>query len=125
MTRAFAVVLGLVAAFGLAGSAGAEDKKDDNATKIVGKWEITKAGGDVPAGSTIEFTKDGKLAAVIKGDGKDLKLDGTYKIDKDKLTVKITVENQTVEETVTIKKLTDADLELEDKDKKVDVLKKK
>ena len=125
MTRAFAVVLGLVAACGLAGFAGVEDKKDDNATKIVGKWEITKAGGDVPAGSTIEFTKDGKLAAVIKGDGKDLKLDGTYKIDKDKLTVKITVENQTVEETVTIKKLTDADLELEDKDKKVDVLKKK
>jgi len=30
-----------------------------------------------------------------------------------------------VEETVTVKKLTDTEMELEDKDKKVDVLKKK
>ena len=33
--------------------------QDDNAKKIVGIWEVSKAGGDLPAGSTIEFTKDG------------------------------------------------------------------
>ena len=123
MKRVSAVVLGVVV-LGLTGSAPAADT-DDYPKKIVGKWEITKAGGDVPVGSTIEFTKDGKLAAAIKAEGQELKLTGTYKLDKDKLAVKITVENQTVEETVTVKKLTDEDMELEDKDKKVDVLKKK
>lgn len=121
MMRLSAVVLSVVV-FGLAGTAAPED---DNAKNIVGKWEMTKAGGDVPVGSTIEFTKDGKLSAVIKSDGKDLTLNGTYKIEKDKLIVKIMVENETIEETVTIKKLTKDELELEDKDKKVDVLKKK
>ena len=110
--------------FGLAGFAPAADT-DDNAKKIVGSWEITKAGGEVPPGSTIEFTKDQKLSVIIKTEGSDVKVTGTYKIDKNKLTVKMSVENQTVEETVTIKKLTDKELEIEDKDKKIEVLKKK
>ena len=121
MKRVSAAVLGVV----VLGMAGFAPAADDAAKKIVGKWEITKAGGDVPVGSTIEFTKDGKLAAAIKAEGQELKLTGTYKLDKEKLTVKITVENQTVEEIVTVKKLTDDEMELEDKDKKVDVLKKK
>ena len=105
--------------------AGTAQGQDDNAKKIVGMWEITKAGGDLPAGTTIEFTKDGKLNAVIKADGMEVKLDGTYKVEKDKLTVKIKVADQNIEETATIKKLTDDALEIEDKDKKVDVFKKK
>ncbi len=123
MKQLSAVVLGVVV-FGLAGFSPAADT-DDNATKIIGSWEVTKAGGDVPAGSTIEFTKDLKLSVVIKTDGGDVKVSGTYKVEKDELRVKITVENQTVEATVTIKKLADNMMELEDKDKKVDVLKKK
>ena len=127
MNRLSAAVFGVLA-LGLVGFAAddkKDEKKDDNATKIVGKWEITKAGGDVPVGSQIEFTKDGKLNAVIKAENMEIKLDGTYTVDKDKLAIKIKVGDQTVEETVTIKKLTDEMLELEDKDKKVDVLKKK
>ena len=50
---------------------------------------------------------------------------GTYKVEKDKLTVKIKLGEQNIEETATIKKLTDDALETEDKDKKVDVFKKK
>lgn len=123
MKRLFAVALGL-AVLGLAGTAGAQDKKDDNAAKIVGKWEVTKSGSDLPAGSTIEFTKDGKLTAVVKADGQELKLDGTYKVEKEKLTVKLKLGDQEMEEAVTIKKLTDDALEVEDKDKKVDVFKK-
>ena len=73
-------------------------------------------------GSTVDFTKDGKLTAVIKGD--DTKLEGSYKIDKDKLTVKLKAGDQTIEEVVTITKLTDDALELKDKDAKVDVFKK-
>ena len=48
---------------------------------------VTKSGSDLLVGSTVEFTKDGKLSAVIKGD--DTKLEGTYKVEKEKLTVKL------------------------------------
>ncbi|MBX9624965.1 MAG: TIGR03066 family protein [Gemmataceae bacterium] len=122
MKRLFAVGLGL-AVVGLAGPGRADDK-DDNAKKIVGKWEVAKAGGDLPAGSTVEFTKDGKITAVVKADGQELKIEGTYKVEKDKLTVKLKLGDQEIDETATIKKLTDDALHLEDKDKKVDEFKK-
>jgi len=99
--------------------------QDDNAKKIIGVWVVDKASGDLPAGSTVEFTKEGKLIAVIKADSKEIKFDGTYKVEKDKINVELKIESETIKETVTIKKLTDDALELEDKDKKVDVFKKK
>ena len=99
--------------------------QDDNAKKIVGVWELAKAGGELPAGSTVEFTKDEKLIAAFKVEGMEVKLEGTYKVDKEKLTVKLKLADQSIEETATIKKLTDDALELEDKDKKVDVFKRK
>jgi uncharacterized protein (TIGR03066 family) len=109
--------------------AGTARAQDDNAKKIVAIWELVKAGSPdgLPVGAIIEFTKDMKLSATIKMDGGDMKLTGTYKLEKDKLTVKVTIPgNDTpIEETVTIKKLTDDALEVEDKDKKVDVFKKK
>jgi uncharacterized protein (TIGR03066 family) len=116
-----AAVLGVVLVLG-ASSARAQD---DNAKKIVGVWEVTKSAGDLPVGTTVEFTKDSKLVVVIKADSAEINLDGTYKIDKDKLTVKVKIDNKDVEEVATIKKLTDDALEIEDKDKKVDVFKKK
>lgn len=121
MKSVFAGILG-VAIVGFATTAQAQD---DNAKKIVGIWEVAKAGGDLPAGSTIEFTKDGKINAVVKVEGMEVKLDGTYTVAKEKLTVKIKVADQNIEEVATIKKLTDDALEIEDKDKKVDVFKKK
>ncbi|MFO0824235.1 MAG: hypothetical protein U0792_14170 [Gemmataceae bacterium] len=105
--------------------AGNAKAQDDNAKKLVAVWVLDKSSGDLPAGSTVEFTKDGKLAVVIKADGKEMKFEGTYTVDKDKLNVKLKVETETIEEALTIKKLTDDALELEDKDKKVDVFKKK
>jgi uncharacterized protein (TIGR03066 family) len=119
-----AVLAGLlgVAMIGFATTAQAQD---DNAKKIVGVWEVSKAGGDLPAGSTIEFTKDMMLKAVVKVEGMEVKLEGTYKVEKEKLTVKIKLGEQNIEEVATIKKLTDDALEIEDKDKKVDVFKKK
>ena len=118
MKKLSALVLGVLV---LAGSATAQD---DNAKKIVGKWEITKAGGGAPVGTIIEFTKDNKVAATIKNEGMEIKLDGTYKIDKDKIELKLKAGDMTIDETLTIKKLTDDALELEDKDKKIDELKK-
>ena len=118
MKKLSALVLGVLV---LAGSATAHD---DNAKKIVGKWEITKAGGGAPVGTIIEFTKDNKVAATLKLDGMEIKLDGTYKIEKDKIELKLKAGDMNIDETLTIKKLTDDALELEDKDKKIDELKK-
>jgi uncharacterized protein (TIGR03066 family) len=120
MKAVCAAVLGVVMVF--VGTAKAED---DNAKKLVGTWILDKAGGDLPAGTVVEFTKDGKLNVQVKNDGQELKLDGTYKVEKEKLTVKLKLNDQTIEESLTIKKVTDEALELEDKDKKVDVFKKK
>lgn len=116
-----AVVLGVLA-LGLAGSVNAQD---DNTKKIVGKWEVVKGGGDLPAGTTIEFTADGDLLATIKVDNDTAKIKGKYKIDKERLVVTITVGDMKIEETSTIVKLDAANLEVKDKDGKVDVLKKK
>jgi uncharacterized protein (TIGR03066 family) len=99
--------------------------QEDNAKKIVGIWELTKAGSDLPVGTLVEFTKDLKLNATLK-DGKDEKITGTYLIEKDKITVKVIYMNQNLNpKTSTIKKLTDDALEIEDEDKTIDVFKKK
>ena len=121
MKTVSALVLG-VFAFGLAGSVQAQD---DNAKKIVGVWVLDKSSGDLPVGSVVEFTKDGKLTATVKIDTMEVKIDGTYTIEKDKLTVKLKAGDMSIEETATITKLTDEVLEITDKDKKVDTFKKK
>ena len=126
MRTLFALVLGGFG-FGLCGPAAADEKdKDDNAKKIVGKWEITKAGGDVGPGSTLEFAKDGKLVLVIKDGNEKREVKGSYKITKDKLTITLkTGDDESFDQTLTIKKLTGDDMELEDMNNGVDVLKKK
>jgi len=125
MIRISAVLLGLIAGLGLTGFAGADDKKTDEFPKLlVAKWEITKAGGGAPAGTKLEFTKDKAVIMVIKMNDKEVEAKGTYKIEKDKLTVKMSFGGQDSEEVLTIKKLTDDAMELEDKDGGIDVLKK-
>lgn len=114
----------VLAAVGLAGLAPADDKKDETGAKLVGKWEVTKAETDTPVGTVVEFTKDGKLVVLLKEDGKETKLEGTYKVEKDKLAVSITVEGQKYDDSLTVKKITADALELIDKDKKLEVLKK-
>ena len=120
MKRLLTVAMG-IAILALAGTAPAADEDK----KIVGKWEITKSGSDLPPGTTIEFTKDGKLNVILKIEGKEEKITGSYKVDKTKLMVKLEAGGETHEETVTITKLTDEVLTIEDKDKKVDEFKKK
>ncbi len=104
----------------LAGSARADDTP-----KLLGKWEVTKSGGETPVGSVVEFAKDGKMTANVTLDGKDLKLTGTYKLDGKKLTVKLTLNEQKIDHTYTVRFKGDTELELEDADKTVDTLKKK
>src|SRR5262249_20192350 len=79
--------------------AGTAKAQDDNEKKLLGTWIIDKSGSDLPSGSTIEFAKDGKLNVVIKDAGGDMKFDGTYKVEKDKISVKLKVNTETLEET--------------------------
>lgn len=116
----------LAAVFGLAvlAFAGQAARADDTA-KLLGKWEVTKTTGDTPVGAVVEFLKDGKMTVTIANDGKDVKLDGTYKLDGKKLAVKLTLNEQKIEHDFTVAFKGDDTVELEDADKKVDTLKKK
>ena len=103
-----------LAAFGLLSfSARAEDKTG----KLVGKWEAAK--GDIPAGSTAEFTKDGKVKVVIKREDRKVTHEGTYKLEGD--TLKLTEKRDGKERTQSfkIKTLTDKELVLDDRGKEV------
>jgi uncharacterized protein (TIGR03066 family) len=59
----------------------------DNASKIVGRWEVIK--GEAPPGAVAEFTKDGKLKIRAKVDDKEVTVEGTYKVDGKKLAITI------------------------------------
>lgn len=65
------------------------------------------------------------MNVVLTLDGKEMKLDGTYKLDGKKLNVKLTLGEQKIDHDFTITFKGDDGLELEDKDKKIDTLKKK
>jgi uncharacterized protein (TIGR03066 family) len=105
----------LVAVMGLA--AGADDKDDKKDSKIdgkklIGKWTPKDAKKD--AGLVIEFTKDGKLILYVDIAGKTEKVEGTYKLDGNKLTLAIKFGEKENKETLTILRLTDEELESED-----------
>ena len=106
-----------------AGIARADD--DDNAKKLLGVWVIDKSGSMLPEGSTAEFLKEGKLKVVLKDKTGDMNFSGTYKLAKDKLTTVVKFMDKDIEDILTIKKLTDEVLEVEDKDGTVDTFKKK
>ena len=113
---------------GLLGGVRAEEKKADaNAGKIVGSWEVVKADeGAPPVGSVIEFSKDGKIKITHKKDDKDVTIEGTYKVDGDKLAVTLKVGDKEDKHTVTIKKLTATEMTVEnDKGKSAEFKKKK
>ena len=116
------VLLGMGLVLALAcGVTAADDEKID-AKKLIGKWEPK----DPKKGEAMkmEFTKDGKL--VVTGDlgGKELKLDGTYKVDGNKLSFKLKFMDAEIEETVTITKLTDEEMVGKDKEGKTEAFKK-
>src|SRR5262249_26597235 len=99
----------LVACVALGLSAWTEDKKPaSNAEKIVGTWEgLTGAS----RGSLVEFTKEGKVKVTVEGEGRPRTMEGTYKVEKDTLTVALEEGGQTV----TIKSLTETKLVLQNK----------
>jgi len=120
---------GILAAFAAAvvfvGPAAADDKVD--AAKLVGKWELTKSSDEnAPKGAMVEFTKDNKVTITFNANGKEVKLEGTYKVEADKLTVKLSLPGgKDNEDTDTVKSLTDDKLVLIDKEKKENEFTKK
>jgi uncharacterized protein (TIGR03066 family) len=98
--------------------------------KIVGKWELTKS-EEIPPGVIAEFTKDGKLSVTLTvkgpdGKGMSFKLEGTYKVEGNTLTVAMKgPDGKEKTDKDTIKELTDKKLVLEDDKGKVTKFKKK
>lgn len=106
-------------------SARAEDKAD-YAKLIVGKWTVTKADeGTVGAGATVEFTSDGKVKAVHKKGDEDVTVDGTYKLDGDKLQMIIKAGTDEHKLEITITKLTKTELHTKNEEGKAVELTKK
>jgi uncharacterized protein (TIGR03066 family) len=115
-----------------AGQEKKDSKKDDkkiDAAKLVGRWEMTRCTLDMPPkAASVEFTKDNKVnVSVTDKDGKESKYGGTYKVEGDKLTVKLMIPGEPEkEDTDTIQALTDDKFLLVDKDKKeIEFAKKK
>jgi uncharacterized protein (TIGR03066 family) len=95
---------------------------EDYGNKIVGKWD-TKAKGK-KLGATIEFTKDGKMQIRFDAGGNVIEINGTYKVDKDKLAMTLDAGDKKKTDTSTIKKVTDKELHLEDATGKLSVYKR-
>src|SRR5260370_31390861 len=98
----------------------AEGKKPaTNAEKIVGTWVFVKSKYNVviPFGTTFQLAKNGKLTVVVimaLDDG--FCVEGTYKVKGDKLiTSRKGPDAKERSETHTIKKLTNTELVIEDK----------
>ena len=117
--------LGVVVVFGLTNTTVRSEDKEDTAKSLIGKWEVTKAEeGTVPLGSLIEFTKDGKIMASFKKDGEEMKLEGTYKLVGDTLTVTMKVGEEEKSNKVTVTKISAKEMTLkDDKDKLVELKK--
>ncbi|MFO0803790.1 MAG: hypothetical protein U0791_11810 [Gemmataceae bacterium] len=98
----------------------AEDDKVDYAKLVVGKWEVTKAApGTVPAGTLVEFAKDGKLKVVAKKGDNDFSIDGTYTLEKSTLTMKMKIGDDEKTKAITITKISDKSMSTKDSDDKV------
>jgi uncharacterized protein (TIGR03066 family) len=102
---ALLAVMGLTAGTGV----GAQDDKID-AKKLVGKWTPKETdSAKVKNKYVVSFAKDGKLTWTNQGE-KATPLDGTYKLDGNKLMMAVMFGDREEEMTLMILKLTDTDL---------------
>jgi len=118
------VVRGLTVLIICVGFAAFSGAADVDKAKAIGTWTVAK-GEDIPPGTSVEFTKDGKLIFKVALNGKEIKLEGTYKIEGDKITVSMkTPDGKDDTETDTIKTLNDNEMVLVDPKGKEVVFKK-
>ena len=89
---------------GLLDAVNDQDKKKDDSikTKLVGTW-VVEEGKGLAKGDTLQFTKDGKVTVTHKRDDKERKVQGTYKVEGDKLVTTKTKKGEEKTKTVTTK----------------------
>ena len=99
-----------LAALALSFSLSADDKKDEkiDVKKLIGKWKL-KPTKDTLDG-VIEFQKDGKLTAIFTFGKEEFKMEGTYKIDGNKLLMVMKDDGKEMKSTLIVTKLTDTEL---------------
>jgi uncharacterized protein (TIGR03066 family) len=106
----------------------ADEKKDkkteEKKRNLLGVWEIVD-GGDIPAGATAEFTKDGKLRIAMKVKDQNRTAEGTYEVDGEKVYTVFKGKKGNRKETQVIEKLNDKELILVDEKGKKDTYKRK
>jgi uncharacterized protein (TIGR03066 family) len=121
------LVLAACLVLGLTALASGDDTKPGdkaaNKEKLVGVWE--PQGKNIPPGSSLEFTKDGKLKARFEAQGKPRTLDGSYKVEGNTLTVTFRMGDQERTDNLKIKTLTDQELVTVDSMGKEDTFKRK
>jgi uncharacterized protein (TIGR03066 family) len=108
------MILGCVLMAVMVAGVSADDKEEKiDIKKLIGKWkqkDATKGGGK----EVIEFAKDGKVSVSFGGKDKELKFNGTYKVEENKVTATMKEDGKEESKTVTVTKLTDTELTLKD-----------
>jgi uncharacterized protein (TIGR03066 family) len=94
-----------------------------NGERIVGTWEAVK--GAVQPGSTLEFTRDGRLKVTVTVGQRTIKADGTYRVEGDKLTITTRQGGKDTTQHVRIKALADKKLVTQNERGEVDEFKRK
>ena len=102
-------LLGLGLVLGMTCAAAAADDKID-AKKLLGKWEHKEMK------FFVTFLKDGKVTI----DGGDLQAEGTYKVEGNKIKLKVKFGDMEKQMSRTVTKLTDTEITSTDDDKKDD-----
>jgi uncharacterized protein (TIGR03066 family) len=113
---AVGVVLALVLPAGPAAGASTKDR-------LVATWVAVK--GNIPKGSTVVFTRDGKVTITAKIGDTPRTAEGTYQAGGNRIKIIQKVAGQKITYTLTIKSLTNRELVTEDKDGKMDTYRRK
>ena len=88
MSSRHLLAAGMMVCLCVFGVRGDEKKADpDRAKLLVGKWEVSKAGGGLSVGSVLDFDKDGKLKATVKERGAEQTVNARYKLEGDTLAI--------------------------------------
>lgn len=87
-------------------------------------WTVVKS-EEAPPGTRILFGADGRLTLTFVIEGKPREVTGTYAVAGNQLTLKLSHDGKERVETRTIKKLTEAVLVTEDRNRKVEELERR
>ncbi|MFO0825679.1 MAG: TIGR03066 family protein [Gemmataceae bacterium] len=115
------MVLCAVVVLAFSGFATAQEKID--AKKLLGKWEPAVQKKDEPK-VVVEYAEKGKLTVHVMIGDKAEKIEGTYKVDGNKIEVKLAFGGKDILETLTVIKLTDDEAVTKDSKGKEETMKK-